>query len=118
MAKEHGAFIKRQSEARQKVARFKKKFPKSTVEGLIISSKLVRQLIDHRGCDNLKFYYGLDDDGELTLILAPADAQGQRIGMILDADGTLSHPEVGGKDGRDDDVLNNGSRVPPPPSDL
>lgn len=118
MEKEHGAFIKRQSEAQRKVAHFKEKYPESKVEGLIISSKLVRKLIDHKGCANVKFYYGLDDDGELTLILAPADAKGQRIGVVMDANGTLRQAEVGGKDGRDDDVLNNGGRVPPPPSDI
>lgn len=115
---EHGAFISRRNEARAKVARFREKFPDKKVEGLLLSAKLLRQMLDHGDCANLKFYYGLDDDDELTLIVAPADAHGQRIGVVVAADGSLRHPEGALKDGDDDKMLNHGGRIPPPPSDL
>jgi hypothetical protein len=111
---EHGAFISRKGEAQAKVRRFREKFPNNKVEGLLISARLLRQLLDHGDCRNVMVHFGAEADGELTLIFAPVGTNGERIGIVLDAEGNLRHPEAGLKDADDDKVLNRGTQIPPP----
>lgn len=104
----HGQFIDRQ-QARRMADRYRKRFPKSKTESVLMNADLVRKVLDQKGCVNLKMYPALNADGDLTLVLAPADAEGNRLPVVL--------AEAGLKDG-DDRVLNRGTSTPPPGLDL
>jgi len=88
---------------------YRERFPKSKTESVLLNADLVRKVLDQKGCVNLKMYLALNAEGELTLVLAPADAEGRRIPVAL--------AEAGMKDG-DDRVLNRGGHTPPPENDL
>lgn len=104
----HGQFIDRQ-EARRMADHYRQRFPDSKTESVLMNADLVRKVLDQKGCVNLKMYPVLNAAGELTLVLAPADAEGNRLPVIL--------AEAGMKDG-EDRVLNRGTSTPPPGLDL
>lgn len=104
----HGEFIDRQ-EARRMADRYRQQFPKSKTESVLMNADLVRRVLNQKGCVNLKMYLALNAGDELTLVLAPADAEGNRIPVVL--------AEAGLKDG-EDRVLNRGTSTPPPSLDL
>lgn len=109
----NGAFIKRLAQAQELTDRYRKKYPNKKY-GQLFSEDLIRAILDYDQCDNLLVLYGLTPDDELTLVLAPADIEGKRVGMVVDPNGKVQRPEAAMKDGLEDQVLDNGNHVPPP----
>ncbi len=109
----HGSFIDRKTNAQQLLDAFAKKYPDNKVKGIRFSSAQLKKLL-FDDCDSVIMRFGVDAEGELTLVLAPYDCDGQRIGLLVDADENVSRAEHALKDGDGDRVLDQGSKVPPP----
>lgn len=44
-------------------------------QGVFIGQKLLHELLDQQGAKGIRFYFGMDDSNNLTLVLAAADSE-------------------------------------------
>jgi len=69
------------------------------VRGYVLGRNIIDQILAQPGCVGMRFYYGLNEEGEKTLVYVGVDAEGQDIvkttvvmssGALVEADGIIA----------------------------
>jgi hypothetical protein len=60
------------------VENYKKNFPGER-EGYVLGRNIIDQILAQPGCVGMRFYYGLNEDGQKTLVYVGMDTNGQDI---------------------------------------
>lgn len=83
-----GAPISRQ-EADEYLARFASSHKSTDIKADMFNFDCINTAMSAPGAVYLRFYYGLDESGQIRLIIIPADADGNDIYTLLDGSSAI-----------------------------
>jgi len=64
-----------QAEAREWIAKYQKQNPDG-LHGNLFGADILEKMLADKGCEGIWFFKGINDQGEETLVLLPADNEG------------------------------------------
>jgi hypothetical protein len=81
-------------EASEMTAHYRETIQPGETIAYAISKDFISQILNQTGCEGLRFYYGLNNDGEKTLVITGIDNAGNDMYNGLIADGVWKCPSI------------------------